>query len=124
MITINGKSYDGEIYGNVISMETDMSLAQIEKAFKPGTDADVIISEGETEIARYYNRGIVSLKVAGTSPRMIEIELDLAQITGSAEDEIRESIDCSDGAIAELAEIVTELLDRVEELEKGGENDG
>ena len=122
MVTVNGKSYDGQLFGNSISLKTDMSLAQIEKAFKPGESADVIVSEGEEELARYYNRGLVSIKVMGSTPREVEIELDLAQITGSAEDEIRESIDCSDGAIAELAEIVTELMDRVEELEKGGDD--
>ena len=109
-ITINNKLYENITWhDNGFSMESDMTLAEAENAFTPGTESDIVVLDGEQEIARYYNKGISSLTVSGSDPRVITVEFDLTQITANAETEIRSDLDNTDGAVIELAEIIGEL---------------
>lgn len=111
-ISINSKIYEDISWnGSGFSMETEMTLANAEKTFAPGKDTNLILYDGEQEIARYYNKGIDSMTVSGTNPRVITVMFNLTQITEEAEAEIRTSIEDSDGAIEELAAIVGELAD-------------
>lgn len=107
-VTINGVTYEDVTWnGNGFSMETEMTLAEIEEAFVPGTNVDIIVEEGSQEIARYYNKGIDRISVIGNSPRTIDIQFNLTQISINAEMEIRESIEDSDEAIVELAQLLS-----------------
>lgn len=109
-IIINDSTYNNISWNdNGFSMETDMSLADAETAFTPGTNTNIIVYDGDTEISRYYNKGISSLMVSGNDPRMITVMFNLTQITANAETEIRSDLDDTDGAIIELAEIIGEL---------------
>ena len=109
-ITINNTTYNDVSWNsNGFSMESDMPLAEAENAFTPGTESNIIVYDGEQEIARYYNKGISSLTVSGSDPRVITVEFDLTQITANAETEIRSDLDNTDGAVIELAEIIGEL---------------
>ena len=109
-IRINNEVYENISWnGSGFSMATEMTLANAERAFAPGTETNVILYDGEQEIARYYNKGIDSLIVSGTNPRVITVMLNLTQITEEAETEIRTSIEDSDGAIEELAAMVGAL---------------
>lgn len=109
-ILINGTQYNGITWmGDGFLMETDLTLAQIEEAFMPDSEASITVSDGEQEVARYYNKGIKSITVSGSDPRTVTVLFNLTQIAANAETEIRESMEDSDGAILELAEIVGEL---------------
>ena len=109
-VSINGTTYENASWSeNTLSMETNMSLAEIEAAFIPGLNVDIIVTEGEEEIARYYNKGLTSIKVEGNDPRRVDAVFDVTQINENAETEIRESLEDSDGAIMDLAEIVSDL---------------
>ena len=109
-VSINNELYEDVQWGNgLLTMETNMTLAQIEAKFIPGEDADIIVYEGEEEIARYYNKGLSYVTVKGTDPRVVDVMFDITQITPNAEEEIRSDIEDSDGAIVELAEIVADL---------------
>ena len=109
-IIINNTTYENVSWnGNGFSMQTEMTLAEAESAFVPGTDTNIIVYDGEEEIARYYNKGISSLMVSGSDPRIVTVIFDLTQITANAETEIRSDLDDTDGAIIELAEIIGEL---------------
>ena len=109
-VIINNVTYDNVIWNNNgFSMETDMSLSEIDEAFTPGVNTNIIVMDGAEEVARYYNKGLESVKVTNANSRVIEVTFNLTQIQENAETEIRESIDCSDGAIAELADIVADI---------------
>lgn len=109
-ITINNTTYENVSWnGNGFSMDTDMTLTEAESAFAPGIETNIVIYDGEQEIARYYNKGISSLMVSGNTPRVITVTFDLTQISTNAETEIRSDLDDTDGAIIELAEIIGEL---------------
>ena len=111
-IIINGKTYEDSGWsGSAITFRTQSGLDEIEQDFKPGENATIQIFDGGTEVARYINKGISSLRVNGGSPRTVTVEFDLTQISQNAETEIRESLDNSDGAIVELAEMVAGLAD-------------
>lgn len=112
-ITFNGHTYDDiQWAGNRLTMETEMTLAQIEEVFTPGSEVQqLVISEGDSEVAKYYNKGIDSLQVTGSNPRTVVVDFDLTQIDSGAESEIRESMEYSDEAIEELAGIVAALAE-------------
>ena len=111
-VKINSTTYENVQWsGRSVIMETEMTLAEIESAFVPGTSSDLIVYDGDQEVARYYNKGIESIIVRGSNPRTVEVEFDITQITPNAETEIRENIEDSDGAIEELAAMVAELSD-------------
>lgn len=112
-ISFNGHTYDNIGWSNnTLTMETDMTLAQIEDVFAPGvTLLQIVISEGDDEVARYYNKSIDSLRVTASSPRTVEVVFNLTQIDSGAESEIRESMEYSDEAIEELAAIVAALAE-------------
>ena len=89
-----------------------MTLSEIESAFAPsGEEVEFSIYEDDIEVARYYNRGIESMSVAGTDPRTVTITFNVTRLSGNVEDEIRASLDDSDGAIEELADLVAMLAD-------------
>ena len=105
-VTINGVVYENVTWnGNGFFMETEMTLAEIEEAFTPGANANIIVEEGSQEIARYYNKGIDRISVSGNNPRTVDVQFSLTQISVNAETEIRESIEDSDEAIIELAQL-------------------
>lgn len=109
-VIINEVVYDNVKWENSgFTMETNMTLAQIEEAFVPGTNKNIIVEENDQEIARYYNKGLTSIEVFSSSPRTIRVNFDLTQIDENAETRIISSLEDSDGAIVELAEIVSEL---------------
>ena len=109
-VILNGTTYENIIWrGSGFSIETNMTLANAERAFSPGAEKNIILMDDDQEIARYYCKSIESLTVSGTNPRMVTVAFNLTQITEEAETEIRTSIEDSDGAIVELAEIVGEL---------------
>lgn len=108
-VIINGVLFQGEWSEGSFKFVTDMTLAQIEAAFTPGENVNIIVSEGEQEIARYYNKGLESIKVEGVDPRTVTVVFSITQISGNAETEIRGELEDSDGAIVELAEIVAGL---------------
>lgn len=109
-VIINGITYDSITWEDSgFTMETDMTLSQIEAAFIPGTDTNIIVEEDEQEIARYYNKGLTSIEVTSASPRIVRVKFDLTQISENAEERITSSLEDSDGAIIELAEIVSDL---------------
>ncbi len=112
-ISFNGRTFDNIGWSkNTLTMETDMTLAEIENIFAPGAELQqIVISEGDSEVARYYNKSIDSLRVTGTSPRAVEVVFNLTQIDSGAESEIRESVEYSDEAIEELAAIVAEFAE-------------
>lgn len=109
-VSINGKFYeDVEWFDSSLRMETEMSLAEAEQLFAPDSKADIVVYDGETQIAKYINKGIKSLNVQGSNPRVLTITFDVTQFSDDAKEEIQESLDTSDGAIAELAEIVASI---------------
>ena len=109
-IKINGITYESATWnGTVMEFETNMTLAEIESSFTPTSGYDIEVYDGEREIAKYINKGIESMTVTGAEPRTVTVQFNVTQITETAEAEIRESIDDSDGAIAELAEIVAAI---------------
>ena len=109
-IIINNTTYNNISWnGNGFSIETAMTLAEVESSFIPGTDTNIIVYDGEQKIARYYNKGISSVMVSGSTPRVVTVTFNLTQISANAETEIRSDLDDTDGAIIELAEIISEL---------------
>ena len=117
-VIINQTTYDNVLWDeNTLTMETSMTLAQIESAFIPSQSVDIIVKEGTEEIARYYNKGISSITVSGDNPRTVVVVFDVTQISENAETEIRESLEDSDGAILELAEMVSEISETMETIE-------
>ena len=115
-ITINGVSYENAVWhDDSADIQTEMTLEQIESALTPGVNALIIISEGPQELARYINKGIDSITVRGGSPRYVTVQFIVTQVSRDAEVELHEEIEDTDGAIVELAEIVSELTD-LEEL--------
>lgn len=105
-VIINGVAYENVTWnGNGFFMETEMTLAEIEEAFTPGGNANIIVEEGSQEIARYYNKGIDRIVVSGNNPRTVSVQFNLTQISTNAETEIRESLEYSDEAIVELAQL-------------------
>ena len=111
-VIINGTEWvDVEWAGDSLILETDESLTDLEEEFVPDMNSSIIVYEGEQEIARYYNKGLESMTVSGSNPRKVTVVFDVTQITENAETEIRESLEDSDGAIMELAELVSELSD-------------
>ena len=106
-VKINNVLYEGVqwVY-DTMTFETEMTLAEIEQAFTPGANADIIVSEGNEDIARYYNKGLESITVSWTEPRIVAVKFNVTQISENAETEIHGEIEDSDGAIVELAEIV------------------
>lgn len=121
-VKINNTLYeDVQWFGNVLTMETEMSLAEAEAAFAPGTNANIVVYDGETEIAKYINKGIESLSVSA-EPRTLTVVFTVTQFTDDAKEEIQESLDTSDGAIAELAELVAEMSEKQETYDGYGEH--
>lgn len=109
-VIINGSTYENIMWvDSGFTMETEMTLAQIEEAFIPGTNTNIIVEENDQEIARYYNKGLTSIEITSSNPRVVHVKFDLTQINENAEARITSSIEDSDGAIVELAEIVSEL---------------
>lgn len=105
-VTINGITYNDVVWNfNTLSFETDMTLAELDSALRPGVNAEIIVEEGSLEIARYYNKGIERLLVTGNEPRKVDVVFNLTQISANAETEIRENMEYSDEAIAELAQL-------------------
>lgn len=106
-VIINGATYNDVTWKEKgFTMQTDMTLSEIADAFVPGTNTDIIVMDGTQEIARYYNKGLESIQVTGNNPRLVTVMFDLTQISGNAETEIRESMEYSDEAITELAEMI------------------
>lgn len=112
-IILNNVEYNDIIWNDPsLTLETDMTLSEIESAFAPsGEEVEFSIYEDDVEIARYYNKGIESMSVAGTDPRTVTITFNVTRLSGNVEDEIRASLDDSDGAIEELADLVAMLAD-------------
>lgn len=109
-VSINGILYEDVSWsGSSMTFETNMTLAEIEAAFAPQAGVQLIVYEGEDEVSRYYNKALDSMSVTGSTPRTVTVNFNLTQISGEAEEEIKNSIDVSDGAIADLAEILAEL---------------
>lgn len=109
-VLINNTMYENVEWRNgSLIMETDMTLSELEQAFTPGASADIIVYEGEEEIAKYFNKGLESMTITGSNPRTVVVLFNVTQIDENAETEIRESIEVSDGAIMELAELVSKL---------------
>ena len=116
-VIINGTTYNDITWqNNGFYMQTDMTLSEIEQVFSPGLTTDIVVIDGTEEVARYYNKGIDSIKVTNTDPRFVEVQFNLTQITQNAETEIRESLDCSDGAIAELADLIAMIADLYQQM--------
>lgn len=115
-VTINGSVYEGVWKDNTFKFETNMTLSEIEEAFTPGASANIVINEDALEIARYYNKGLESLTVTKTLPRYVIAVFDVTQISENIEEAITERIDDSDGAIVELAEIVNEIYDVIDQF--------
>lgn len=109
IITINGTSYEGLWGSNTLTLETDMPLSELEAAFVPGENAEITVADGEHDIAHYYNKGLESMTVNNTIPRQVIVVFDVSKISEDVETEIRNALEDSDGAIVELAEIVSEL---------------
>jgi len=108
-VEINGILYEDVAWEEkVMTMETEMPLDEIERAFTPGETTDITVYDGGQKIAKYFNKGIDSIRVYG-DPRTVEVVFNLTQIAKNAETEIRENLDTSDGAIVELAEIIGEM---------------
>ena len=109
-VTVNGTTYQNvEWTGSAMVLQTEMTLSEIEAAFVPGANTNIIVAEGNQEVARYYNKGIDSIMLAGEEPRMVTVAFNLTQIDAGAEADIRTSIEDSDGAIEELAAIISDL---------------
>lgn len=111
-VIINNQEYDDvNWFGNGFEMETEMTLAEIEAAFVPGVSSNIIVLDGSQEIARYYNKGLESITVREGDSRFVTVIFNVTQITENAETEIRESLEDSDGAIGELAFMVSDLAE-------------
>lgn len=109
-VSVNGTQYEVKSWnGNGFTMETDMNLETAERLFKPGKNVNLIVKEGQDEVARYINKGISSLMIEGTEPRVLTVTFNLTQIEENAETAIRASMEDSDSAIEELGAIVAEL---------------
>ena len=109
-IKINDHLYENVQWDNgTLSMETDMTLSQIETAFTPGMDTTIIVYDSDEEIAKYFNKGLSSIKVNGTEPRVVTVEFDLSRIEEDAADELASLIEESNDAILELGELIAEF---------------
>ena len=111
-VSINGVLYENVSWNDgVLALETSMTLAQIEEAFTPGADTQIVVYENGTEVGRYYNKGLDTLSVSGSSPRIVTVRFNITQITANAETEIRESMEYSDEAIEELAAMIAAIAE-------------
>lgn len=109
-VKINNYLYEDVQWDNgILTMETDMTLAQIEAAFTPGMDSTIIVYDGDEEIAKYFNKGLSSIKVNGTVPRTVTVEFDLSRIEEDAAEELASLIEESNDAILELGELIAEF---------------
>ena len=116
-VSINGQEYNGIWTEDTFQLETDMSLAEIESTFSTGSDTTIVTYDGEQEIGRYYNKGIYEITVVSQEPRFVIIHFNTTKLQEDTETEIRTDIDDSNDAIAELADIISDLCERVEVLE-------
>ena len=117
-VTVNGVNYENIIWNDTgFTIATDMTLQQLEEAFTPDSEANIVVTEDGLEIARYFNKGIESLTISGSDPRLATIYFRLTQINTNAETQIRENMETTDGAIAELAEMVSNICDTIDETD-------
>ena len=108
-ISINGVLYqDVQWDSGVLTLTTDMTLPEIEIAFAPGGNTNIILYEDEEEVGRYYNKGIESMTVRSGEVRTVVVEFNITRINGDAEEELNNSIEESNDAIFELAEIAAD----------------
>lgn len=107
----------------ILSFATDLSLDEIEHRFSiPG---DIIIYENDEQIAKYYNKGVGGLAFSTVDgARYVTVQFNVALLTPDTESDIRESMESSDSAIVELAELlsgiseqITSILDRLDAIE-------
>lgn len=109
-VIINNVTYENaEWENNGFIFPTSMTLTEIEEVFVPGTDTTIRVMDGEVEVERYYNKGLSSVTVLTGTPRKVNVQFDLTRISRDAEDEINERMDDSDGAIEELAMIISDM---------------
>ena len=107
---VNNTTYeDVQWVDETMSFETDMTFAEIDSAFTPGQNATITLYEEEQEVAMYYNKGIDSVTVTGHDPRVVSVKFNVTQITANAETQIRADMENSDGAIEELASIISDF---------------
>lgn len=111
-VIINNVTYRNVMWENHgFTIATDMTLSDVEQTFAPSAETVIDVFDGETEVGRYYNRGIKSITVSGASPRKVTILFDITQLDSNAETEIRDGMEITDVAISELAELVGEMYE-------------
>lgn len=110
-VSVNGTLYSDVLWeDNSLIINTDyMSISEAESAFAPGDNASIVIYENDEIVAKYINKAISSLTVRGSNPRQIVVVFEVTKISEDAEEVLQSAIEDSDGAIEELAEIVSEL---------------
>ncbi len=110
-VSVNGTLYSDVLWeDNSLIINTDyMSISEAESVFAPGDDATIIVYENNEIVAKYINKSVSSLTVRGTDPRQVIVVFDVTRVSEDAEAELQNAIEDSDGAIEELAGIVSEL---------------
>lgn len=112
-VKINNVLYeDVQWNGYTLTLPGTMTLEEADVAFQPGDETDVIsVYEGNEEIQRYYNRGVVAMRVTQYEgqPRQIEVDFTTTQINKPAEEVLQEGMDDQAGAIMDLAEMMSDF---------------
>lgn len=117
MIRVNGNEYvasavfatDGSMS---MTFETKDTLEAIEGNF-PVECVIEVTEKGET-VAKYYNKQVLSLKVENGFKRKVTVVFAVSEIQQSAEDKLNDRANTSDDAIAELAALIAEQMERTD----------
>ena len=117
MIKVNGNEYvasavfatDGSMS---MTFETNDTLEAIEGNF-PVECVIEVTEKGET-VAKYYNKQVLSLKVENGFNRKVTVVFAVSEIQQSAEDKLNDRANTSDDAIAELAALIAEQMERTD----------
>ena len=121
MIRVNDRELDAALVitadGSMsISFVADASLSEIESWFPAEVTIEVV--DNGTTTAKYYNKSVESIKVFNGESRTVTVVLRVSELQGSAEDEINDRIDTSDGAVEELAAMAAEHEVRMTSIEE------
>lgn len=122
-VKVNGKALDGFI-DVIVGSDTSMiisvakdgrTLDDIVGLFGDGAKIEVL--SDDTVTATYFNKAVDSIKLVGDE---IRIHIAVNELQDSEVTELTDRADTSDGAIEDLAAMITDLEARVTALEGNG----
>ena len=112
-----GFSWDGEKLS--LGLLGEVTIAEVYNAFSPENMHEIsIYNDDNTVNSIFSNQRVIGIYWSSDHVQ-IDCQVDPLQVTEATR--IREEAEVSDGAIAELAEMIADLEARVEALEGGNE---